>query len=180
MFLRSLSCIGSPGRLVGRISPSFVQIRGNLSPYAQQIIVVNIFKNFETSKPYVLTFLDGYKVPFCAQTLEEKKGYLVSKDCQLRRKPFRVKLNNLKQLTTIDRRLSTLEHKVIRTLETLIPTQNNNNLSWCLLSSKQFRNSFKTRSNQFRKHYERVPATFQTFPKQFRKSSEQVPRQFPT
>ena len=36
LFLKSLSCIGSSGRLVGRIPSSFVQIRGNLSPCVQQ------------------------------------------------------------------------------------------------------------------------------------------------
>ena len=45
LFLRSLSYIGSSGRLLGRFSPSVVKIRGNLSPYAQKLIVVKCSKN---------------------------------------------------------------------------------------------------------------------------------------
>ena len=50
---------------------------------------------FENFKPYVSTLLDRYKVLFYQQKLEDKLGYLVSKDGQNRREPFRVKLKKL-------------------------------------------------------------------------------------
>ena len=45
--------------------------------------------------------LDRYKVPFYHHKFDGKWGYLVSKDGQTRRTPFRVKLNKLNKLTTI-------------------------------------------------------------------------------
>ena len=51
---------------------------------------------FENVKPEVLTLLDRYKVPFYHHKLEDKWGYLVSKNGQQRREPFRVTLKTLK------------------------------------------------------------------------------------
>ena len=68
--------------------------------YAQKLIVVKILKIFEHFKPLVLTLLDRYKVPFYHKTLEENMGYLVSKDGQKRREPFRVKFKQLNESTS--------------------------------------------------------------------------------
>ena len=58
-------------------------------------------QTFEMVKPYFLILLDRYKIPFCSQRSEDKQGYLVSKDGQQRRQPFRVQLNKLNKSTTI-------------------------------------------------------------------------------
>ena len=57
-----------------------------------------LFWKFQTLSS---TLLDRYKVPFYHQPLEGNWGYIVSKDGQKRREPFRVKLNKLNALTTI-------------------------------------------------------------------------------
>ena len=57
-----------------------------------------------------MTLLDRYKVPFYHQQLEVKWGYLVSKDGQKRREPFRVKLKKQTGLYTYCFSINVPEH----------------------------------------------------------------------
>ena len=128
----------------------------------------------------MLTLLDRYKVPFYHQKLEEQWGYLVSKDGQQRRNPFRVKLNTLNNLTTI--KSTTIKVWAQIVLNMFFKSPKTCRTSAGKVSKtvpKQFPNSFEKVSNKNPKQFPTSSNKTPKVPQQFQTSFEQVSEKFP-